>query len=998
MNIIKVAFKTWVKVTGILSILIIFICIFGVYIIFHNTHYTTDKVNYLVNKNIDKNYKFSLGNYNIISEKDEKKFVFSNIKISEKTSDKLVVNIPEIKLLYLNKNIYRLKLLPSEAYINDITVNLTEIDIHKPLKIASNSSKSSNILESLLIIKLLESPRYFAINNAVIKFHDHDVLVDETKIYTTDEGEIKGISVLDANDTYAEFVFKISSMLFNNKERIVLSAIFDNTPFGKLLSAFDFKPLIIEEDVAASGKIETVFNKKGRAISSDIWINDFKGHISNDNYFSEPLNIKRATIKAEYKKHDLTVNEFIINFADDTKINLSGNCDLKNNKYKINAYVNNLLADNLQKYWPQSDKLAPYVRKWMTENITQGIYQVNGVYDIDLNNKIISKGAIKTKVMLQDAQVIYHPELPRLSNVDAEAIINEDKVNIKVKKGQLKNGYIQDAFINIPYDRNSGIDIIFDVNSSIKGLIDFTGHQNFLSDKILGNAVTHGNIYIPYKNDLEYKDIKINIDTKLGNAKITKLFSLAGKDIIIDNQDGQIKFDGENLSVNSINFIEDSKFHTSFTKNIYKPNAVLKIKGNLKPKFINSATNEVFLKDGKIALVADIDIGENDAAVMLKLNGTDANFYIKELNISKKLGENIELKTDINYSSAKTYFKNISINGNKLNALGEISYDNKQNKIDNIKFKKFNYEKHDFSFERMIKNGVTITNIEGKSFDYKNFLSKDEKKIDSQNITKEAKKIVQKSKNTLHEIINLKIDKTILFKDHYLKDLQVVLDKTGNVINSLNINGIFNGQSVLLARVVTLDEKEKLLSVSTPDLGLILQGFNILPNFRNGILEIEGVSNNSTNFQSKVGIRSFTIFETPFLTNFIKITSLQGIGEMLTKENSLYFDDLHGKIDVSLDKITLDNIKINGASLKGTLSGEIDIENRKLNIVGEIIPPFYGLNSLSTAIPLVREIFGGKNGGIIGAGFKIRGDFDHPDISINPVSVFLPGILRKIIQ
>jgi hypothetical protein len=68
----------------------------------------------------------------------------------------------------------------------------------------------------------------------------------------------------------------------------------------------------------------------------------------------------------------------------------------------------------------------------------------------------------------------------------------------------------------------------------------------------------------------------------------------------------------------------------------------------------------------------------------------------------------------------------------------------------------------------------------------------------------------------------------------------------------------------------------------------------------------------------------------------------------------------------------------------------------KLNLKGSIIPS-YTLNSLPGKVPLLGELLvGGKDEGVFGAKFSVRGAMDTPDIMVNPLSILTPGFLRNI--
>ena len=84
-----------------------------------------------------------------------------------------------------------------------------------------------------------------------------------------------------------------------------------------------------------------------------------------------------------------------------------------------------------------------------------------------------------------------------------------------------------------------------------------------------------------------------------------------------------------------------------------------------------------------------------------------------------------------------------------------------------------------------------------------------------------------------------------------------------------------------------------------------------------------------------------------------------------------------------------------GLSLGFSLKGDIDIDSEKVNLKGVLVPA-YAINALIKNIPLVGPIITGRKGeGIIGVDYSMVGDGADPEITINPLSIFTPGILRS---
>ncbi|KAB2831965.1 MAG: hypothetical protein F9K49_08905 [Caedimonadaceae bacterium] len=85
-----------------------------------------------------------------------------------------------------------------------------------------------------------------------------------------------------------------------------------------------------------------------------------------------------------------------------------------------------------------------------------------------------------------------------------------------------------------------------------------------------------------------------------------------------------------------------------------------------------------------------------------------------------------------------------------------------------------------------------------------------------------------------------------------------------------------------------------------------------------------------------------------------------------------------------------------GSSLGLTVSGSILTKTKELKLHGSVIPAYF-LNTLIAKIPLLGEVItGGKDEGLFGVTYTITGFYEKPDINVNPLSAFAPGLIRKI--
>jgi hypothetical protein len=84
-----------------------------------------------------------------------------------------------------------------------------------------------------------------------------------------------------------------------------------------------------------------------------------------------------------------------------------------------------------------------------------------------------------------------------------------------------------------------------------------------------------------------------------------------------------------------------------------------------------------------------------------------------------------------------------------------------------------------------------------------------------------------------------------------------------------------------------------------------------------------------------------------------------------------------------------------GSSLGLAFEGRIDLWNNLYDLDGTIIP-ISDFSKLISKIPLLGDILTAGGEGFIAATYKVKGPMDKPEVTVNPLSVLAPGILRKI--
>lgn len=212
------------------------------------------------------------------------------------------------------------------------------------------------------------------------------------------------------------------------------------------------------------------------------------------------------------------------------------------------------------------------------------------------------------------------------------------------------------------------------------------------------------------------------------------------------------------------------------------------------------------------------------------------------------------------------------------------------------------------------------------------------------------------------------------------------------------------GKGVIYFRLKPEQSGKLSFRLEADDAGAALRAFNIYENVRRGKIVMQGQSvDNGKGRRVITGsgqLNDFRVIKAPVLAQLVTFISPMGLPQLLSSEG-LYFSRLESKFEWRMrrmgDLYVMEDGRTSGSSLGLTFDGTIDREKNFTDIEGHIVP-ISEINAIIGAIPLVGDILtGGEDGGVFAATYTIRGPSEKPIVSVNPLSVLAPGILRRML-
>lgn len=149
--------------------------------------------------------------------------------------------------------------------------------------------------------------------------------------------------------------------------------------------------------------------------------------------------------------------------------------------------------------------------------------------------------------------------------------------------------------------------------------------------------------------------------------------------------------------------------------------------------------------------------------------------------------------------------------------------------------------------------------------------------------------------------------------------------------------------------------------------------------------------------EGELRARDFRLRNSPTIARILSLASFQGIADTFAGRG-LQIDRLTVPFIRSGERVQLRQARLYGSEIGSRIDGEIRLDERTLALQGTVAP-FYTLNRLLGQIPLVGGFFrGDRQDALLAATFGVTGPIGNPDVTVNPLSAVVPGVVRDLFR
>ncbi|ATQ66830.1 MULTISPECIES: YhdP family protein [Methylosinus] len=226
----------------------------------------------------------------------------------------------------------------------------------------------------------------------------------------------------------------------------------------------------------------------------------------------------------------------------------------------------------------------------------------------------------------------------------------------------------------------------------------------------------------------------------------------------------------------------------------------------------------------------------------------------------------------------------------------------------------------------------------------------------------------------------------------------VALDyaRRGGRLEQLSLTGSF-GRDPLAATIARRQNGSPLIELSTSDGGALLSFLDLYHRMESGAMTASVLMGQGRS-DGVIKISDFFLRNEPAMRRLV----MQGAsraddkGALHFDPDSVKFSRVQSGFTFAGGRLTMRDGVMSGPETGLTVDGFIDVARDKIDVSGTFVPA-YGLNNLMSNIPVIGVMLtGGENEGMFAVSFRVSGAFSAPVLTVNPLSVIAPGLLRKL--
>lgn len=698
--------------------------------------------------------------------------------------------------------------------------------------------------------------------------------------------------------------------------------------------------------------------------------------------------------------------------------------DTTGQRIAVQGVLTAMPMDDLGRYW--SAKLAPDAQHWVTTNLKKGTAHTATIDAALLrtDDGSVSLEKLGGEIDFTGISVNYFPPMRTVDNVDGKAVYDADSFNIKVSAGTLGDIKVTGGTVDISDlahtksdDKHARIDIAVALSGPLKTALEvidseplkYPSELGLKTDGVKGMAQTDVSFAFPLHHGLHINEVVVTAKSQITDALLPAVAmeqSLSGGPFALTLEKGQLRVAGDGRFGEAAIKLDWRKNFTDQTQPAMALDATMTAPASMLPLF---GAPEMLRPTG--FLPAKLTLTEqHDGAATLVLDGDLAplGFSVDMIGASKGEGDPGKLALELDMKNNKPVsLRKLLVDSPALGLNGRIDFmaGTAQTTVSRVGLSALRFGQSDLN-EVVASfapgSAAYDVSVKGRQLDASSFFAED----DTPNSDEAA------SRKVTPISLALQVDRLITGEKKGLDGVTLKLMRNDfSRIEQLELDATAGGKP-LMARYLPAPTGGKSLRVQAGNAGAALAALGVTSAVQGGQLVVDGqpavkpdnAKETVRDLNGTVTLSNFEVRNAPLLAKLLNVMSLSGINDLLNNKGLsfkrarvrfVYIDRGQPATDRNQRVVQLSDGQTSGASLGLMFEGSIDLWRKVYDLNGTIVP-VSDLNNLLEKIPLLGNVLTAGGEGIFAATYKITGPQKDPDVSVNPLSVLAPGVLRKI--
>lgn len=750
-----------------------------------------------------------------------------------------------------------------------------------------------------------------------------------------------------------------------------------------------------------NGSIGGKGQRDGRITELEFNLASGAGRVDVPELWHSPRDIKQIRFKGGISNdfEEIEIAEAIVDFGG-PKIEAEAHVERIGGEARLNlnATMFDMSFQVLETYWPK--QLAKTARNWVTKNIRRGHARETNLQLIgwmpagELDG--FKASSVKGTMRYDGLQVDYWSPLPKITGAGGTATFSADRFDMVISSGALQDIKIDQAQVNmfeLDTDKEQiSVDIL--MRGPLKTALGVLDHKplryirklGMSADDVSGRSAIRLRLDFPLDTSVERDQLRVRSSATLKDVAFSPGpfgLDVRGGKFDFKMIDDEMSVRGpvwlNNVATNLIwreHFDDRRKIRSEYRLRSKLSAGDRKALGLTAADFIDGQMgvdmNYAVLRNGKRQLVANVDL-------------TRAAFERAEFGIAKAAGEKAAANLQASFDR-KGAMKSVIARmvGEALDGAAVLTMTPSPDEKWRLQLKKLSIKDNVIDGTLVQRDdGVYAGDIALSRFDVDALMAKRDEAPEKAggddpvalNINAKIGTLSWGAKRNLHQA-----QLALRFDDNHVQKLTLKGDVAAGHSLSIDFQPSPTGYGLL---------------VETDEFGATLSALDIAENVTGGKLKLEAKRPSlNAPMEGSFTVSNYRLRKVPAFARIFQVASLTGIVDAFDREG-LEFETLEGRFAYNNGLLRLDQTRTYGSSIGITTEGTLNLNDDTADLGGAVIPA-YTVNRVLGQIPILGQILtGGDNEGMFAATYSVKGPLADPDVSVNPLSAFAPGLLRK---